>query len=221
MSKPRTTSPNTPLAADESAHEARDSRPPRSELERVLQQPRASEEVAPQPAGSALGFGLGSTLIADVLRVGNANDSGRLLATWRGAGGTEHSAWLPMVRGLAPRIGDRVLLTLPGNASEPLVVAIVDGASSRPVLPTDERGSLNLRAGESLAIRDAAGTDLVRIVSSEKGAVIQLAEPDLRLEVPGTLSLHAGAIELRASERKVEILANDDVEIKGERVHIN
>jgi hypothetical protein len=60
-----------------------------------------------------------------------------------------------------------------------------------------------------------------QILSSEKGAVLQLAQPDLRVEVPGTLSMHAGEIELRASERGVRIQANDDVELEGERVHIN
>lgn len=213
-----------PATGEQASHAAVPEAPaggPASELERMLRRPRSELQAAAAEAGETnRGFGLGSSLVADVLRVGNANGS-RALIAWRGVDGAEHSEWLPIVRGIGLRTGDRVLLSLPGNSPEPLVVAIIDGSTHRPPLPADERGHLTLRTGESLAIRDAEGRPLLQLTSSEDGAVVQLAQPDLRLEVPGTLSLKAAAIDVRASGGPVEIRANDDVVLAGERVNIN
>jgi hypothetical protein len=46
-----------------------------------------------------------------------------------GAGG---SAWLPTLHGIPVREGDRVLVTQPSNAPEPVVVGVIDGFAPLP-----------------------------------------------------------------------------------------
>jgi hypothetical protein len=159
-------------------------------------------------------------LLADVLRSDPAVVAGRVLVAWREVG-RDHQAWVSQARGAAARPGDRVLLAVPRNEPESFVLAIVSGASARPLAPTAASRSLVLRPGESLRVVGADGRDLFEAVGSESGPVLRLTDPDLGIQVAGRLRIEASAVEIAATGGSVRIGATDDVAVAGERVLLN
>jgi plasmid stability protein len=89
---------------------------------------------------------------------------------------------------------------------------------------------------EALLIRAQDGSCVLRIVMSEAGPVVQLSAATLEVVAASTLSLraerlevHAGSavidvendLALRAQRGGMSLEANDDVDIRGERVRLN
>lgn len=128
--------------------------------------------------------------------------------------------WVPTLQGLAARQGDRVLVARPTGAAEPVVVGVLDGYRPRASGPTQAR-VIELRADEALAIHAADGRPLLEVRQSDTGPVLRLASSDLTLDVPGALRVLADQIELRARDGGAKIEARNDVEIRGEVIHLN
>jgi len=128
--------------------------------------------------------------------------------------------WVPVLRGLTVRRGDRVLTCRPLGWNEPVVVGVLDGLEPRSRTTTDA-GRIELRADEVVSIEAADGRPLLEVHDSASGPVLRLASPDLTLDVPGALRLLADQLELRARDGGATIEARDDVEIRGEVIHLN
>ncbi len=128
--------------------------------------------------------------------------------------------WLPTLRGLAVRQGDRVLITQPRGITEPVVVGVLDGYRPRPTVATQAR-PLALRSDEVVSIQTNDGRPLFDLYASDAGPVLRLATDDLTLDVPGALRVLADRLELRARDGGATIAARDDVEIRGEVIHLN
>ena len=86
---------------------------------------------------------------------------------------------------------------------------------------TTDAGRIELRADEVVSIEAADGRPLLEVHDSASGPVLRLASPDLTLDVPGALRLLADQLELRARDGGATIEARDDVEIRGEVIHLN
>lgn len=145
---------------------------------------------------------------------------GRALVRWSTAEG-EREAWLPVLQSVVVRCGDRVLLTQPGNGPEPIVIGVVDGFAHRPAPPERAAAALTLQRDEVLRVEDAAGRPLLEVRASEAGPAVRLLRENLSLEVQGTLAFKAEAIRMEARQGNVEVVAADDVCVRGEVIHLN
>lgn len=128
---------------------------------------------------------------------------------------------MPCLRALALREGDRVMVALLSNFDEPVVVGVLDGFTPRPEPRVTASHVIELKADERLRVHASDGTALIEIEPTAQGPVVNLLSSDLALRVPGTLTLDAEAIELRARRGPVGITASDDVEINGELIRLN
>ncbi len=166
---------------------------------------------APRPADESV--------VADCLDTAHPTLAGRVLARWNDGAGA-HEAWLPVLRSVAPREGDRLLVARPANWSEPIVVGVVDGFARRPEL-VKPAATLSLRADEVVRIADDHGAALVEIAQGEGGPVVRLLQPDVNLELAGELRISAKSVELVARAGEARISASDDVVVRGENVQLN
>lgn len=130
-------------------------------------------------------------------------------------------AWLPVLRGIAARFGDTVLLADPANWCEPLVVGIIDGLSEEHRRPPIVGHRLELRDDEVVEVCDSWGRPLLHIRDGADGPVLSLARADVDLEIAGRLRIRADSLELAALRGAVAIDASDDVVIRGEIIHLN
>lgn len=130
-------------------------------------------------------------------------------------------AWLPVMRGIAARFGDTVLLADPANWCEPLVVGIIDGFSEERTRPAIVGHRLELRDDEVVEVCDSWGRPLLHIRDGADGPVLSLARADVDLEIAGRLRIRADSLELAALRGAVAIDASDDVVIRGEIIHLN
>jgi hypothetical protein len=130
-------------------------------------------------------------------------------------------AWLPVMRGIAARFGDTVLLADPANWCEPLVVGIIDGFSEEQTRPPIVGHRLELRDDEVVEVCDSWGRPLLHIRDGADGPVLSLARADVDLEIAGRLRIRADSLELAALRGAVAIDASDDVVIRGELIHLN
>ncbi len=151
---------------------------------------------------------LGRVKVACDLHPGPANGAGT--GQW----------WVPTLRGLSIREGDRLLLQHVVGSSEPVVIGVIDGFSPRAPLLRHHGPRLELKADESLMVHTEDGQGLVEITPSAKGHVVRLLQSDTHLEVCGKLSISAQELELRSSG-SVHVEAADDVRLVGELVKLN
>lgn len=91
-------------------------------------------------------------------------------------------------------------------------------------------GALDLEGGfsaatdasrETLTITAPGGEVLLRLRFSAEGARLELDQPDLTLSVAGRLRLEGETVAVRARRGDVELEANDDVRLRGERIRLN
>lgn len=146
---------------------------------------------------------------------------GRVLVRWDDGAGRAQSQWLPTLTSLAVRVGDRVLCTTPTNFDEPVVTGVLDGFTPRPEVPTRAGATLALKPDEHLAITDEAGTPLVEVRTGANGPVVKLLHAATTVELPGTLTLRADALELAARTGDVRIEARADVRVNGDHIRLN
>lgn len=165
---------------------------------------------------AAAGHGPSAMRVAEVLDDRHPALAGRLQI----AEPDEPPRWVPTLQGLAARRGDRVLVARPVGAAEPVVVGVLDGYRPRASGPTHAR-VMELKPDEAIAIHAADGRPLLEIHPSDAGPVLRLASADLTLDVPGTLRMLADQLELRARDGAAKIEARNDVEIRGEVIHLN
>lgn len=171
-----------------------------------------SEPVAPLPRSG--------TWVAACVDAHHPVLRGRVRARWEHEGRAV-DAWLPALASLAIRAGDRLLVTAPSNFDEPVVTGVIDGFTPRPERPSREKAALAMGAGEHITITDAAGNPLVELRAEEAGVRVRLLHGATAVDLPGTLSLRADAIELAARAGDVRVDARGDVRINGDRVRLN
>lgn len=160
-------------------------------------------------------------VVGDVVAAREVSRPGRARVRWCDPDGTWREEWLRTLTQLGLRAGDRVLLVRPFGWSESLVTGVVDGFAARPEVPPVPAMALALQPDESVRITTLDGAPLVELRQSESGPVVRLFQPDVAVEVAGSLRLAARSIELRASAGSVAVDATDAVVIKGESVRIN
>jgi hypothetical protein len=136
-------------------------------------------------------------------------------------GDEEREEWVPVLRGVAVRVGDQLLLNQPKNGGELIVVGVVDGFARRDAVPQQAAARLELKPDEVLRVEDALGRTLLELRADETGPVVRLLQQGLAIEVDGKLSFRADAIQLQARQGAVEIDATDEVCVKGEVIHLN
>jgi hypothetical protein len=146
---------------------------------------------------------------------------GRVQVRWTDATGVAHTLWVPALSRLAIRKADRVLMIVPDNWPEPLVVGVVDGFERRTEVPPVAAATVILKLDEALTVRDSNGREVLEITPSENGPNLKLLHPNVNLELPGNLSLKADKVELTARAGPVIIKASDDVVCQGEMIRLN
>jgi hypothetical protein len=159
-------------------------------------------------------------LVVECIDARHPTLTGRVQVRWR-VDGQETTCWLPTLRGLAVRTGDRVLVSHPRNWDEAIVVGVIDGFARRPRPSREHAATLDLLADEAVCIRSETGAPLLELTSSERGVEITLLQPDVSLEVDGKLAIGAKQITLTAREGEARIEATDDVVVEGENIHLN
>ena len=110
------------------------------------------------------------------------------------------------------RAGEQDVLQIRGTGGQ--VILTIEVTSRGPVLRF-EGASLTLEAAGDLSIC----ADTLRL-SGRSGLALE-SQGDVRLETPGDLHLVARVQNIRASLGNVNIGANDDVRLNGERVMVN
>jgi hypothetical protein len=136
-------------------------------------------------------------------------------------GDEEREQWVPVLRGVAVRVGDQLLLNQPRNGGELIVVGVVDAFARRDAVPQQAAARLELKPDEVLRVEDARGRTLLELRADETGPVVRLLQQGLAIEVDGKLSFRADAIQLQARQGAVEINASDEVCVKGKVIHLN
>jgi hypothetical protein len=145
--------------------------------------------------------------------------SGRVHVRWRAPDGCVER-WVPTLRGVAARAGDRVLMLQTGNELEPIVVGVVDGIEPRET-QRSPGPSLELALDQVFTLLAQNGQPLVEIFRNAEGPVVRLLSEDTHIELPGKLRIQAADIELSARRGAVRIQADDDVVVQGKMVRLN
>ena len=160
-------------------------------------------------------------LVAECVDDQHPSLNGRVQVRWVDEAGTERVVWVPALARLAIRKADRVLMIVPENWPEPMVVGVVDGFERRKEAPAVSAATVVLKTDEAVRVRDSNGQDVLEITTSEKGPNLKLLQENVNIEMPGNLSLKADKIELTASAGPVIIKASDDVVCQGEMIRLN
>jgi hypothetical protein len=146
---------------------------------------------------------------------------GRVLVRWQAQGGQPQERWLPTLQGLPVRSADRVLMLHPEGCDEPVVTGVVDGFAQRPVPDKTIAATIELRRDEAVRLVGADGKPLLELHEGESGPVLTVLHDDLELAAPGRLRLRAKQVQLKAEQGPVEVLATDDVILRGEVIKLN
>ena len=163
----------------------------------------------------------GPLLVGECVDASHPTLRGRVLVRVDDKAGKTMERWLPTLYRLPVREADRVLLAVPGNWDEAVVIGVIDGFARRPEVPAREGASLTLAADECLRVRSQDGVDLVEVRQEEEGPVVRLLEPGVDVEVPGAFRVRADTIRLEARKGAVEVEATDDVIVRGEIIRLN
>lgn len=162
-----------------------------------------------------------TSLVGECVSARHPTLAGRVRVRWAPAQGESRESWLATLRGSVVREGDRVLLQLADNWSEPIVIGVVDGFARRPEPDRVPGATLRLERDETVTLTTAEGRALVEIHQDEDGPVVRLADEDVHLELPGALRIDARQILLCAKRGGIEIAAEDDLHLRGEVIHLN
>jgi hypothetical protein len=160
-------------------------------------------------------------LIAECVEEQHPVLAGRIRVRWLDDYGEERSLWVPTLSHLTFRKGDRVLVVLPDNWTEPLATGVVDGFAVRPSRPAVPAATIALKKDEAVRVQDEKGQEILEITPSDSGPVVRLLHRDVNLELPGALRVKADSLDLTASAGPVNITASHDVVVKGELVRLN
>lgn len=178
-------------------------------------------ELAPAPQLAPALQGGGAPLVGECLDPRHPTLMGRALVRWADAAGGVVERWLPTLLGVTVRAADRVLLLSPASWAEPLIVGVVDGFATRPE-PTRAAGAaITLRPDETVRILTDDNACLLEVYRGDSGPVVRLLQPDVEVELAGSLRLSAKSIALQARQGEVKVQASGDVAVQGERIHLN
>ena len=144
----------------------------------------------------------------------------RALVSWQ-ENSIQHERWLPVLRNLAIREGDQVLVSRVANLPEFIVTGILDSLTDEPPAHRSEGPVLRLAPDESLRILAPDGTPLLDIEATESGPQLRLLVEQNAIDLPGQFCLTADAIQLRARQGEMNLEASGDVKIRGEVIHAN
>jgi hypothetical protein len=184
---------------------------------------------------AARGLGPSSSLTSGESRVARCVDDrhpvlqGRARIRWESRMEPEGEAdeddtegtWVPVLRGVSVRKGDRLLVLRPDGWEEPVVVGVIDGYRRRAEVPVEGGPTLEMKEDEALTVRSADGTPVVRIRVGSEGPEVQLLSASTRIRLPDDLELSARSLLFRAEEGGVRIEAHDDVVVRGEMIKLN
>ncbi|HEC30859.1 MAG: hypothetical protein DRG59_01340 [Deltaproteobacteria bacterium] len=162
-----------------------------------------------------------STLVGTCLDAKHPALQGRVLVEWKIKSGESYRKWIPTLMGVTVRKCDRVLLSAPGNWTEPVVIGVLDGFALRPPKEKIERASLELERDESITVYAANGEKILEVFYEGSGPVVKLMKEDVEVEMPGKLRLSAKSVNIEAKTGGVKIKASDDVKIEGEVIKLN
>ena len=140
---------------------------------------------------------------------------------WTEPSGAVTERWLPILRQVAVREGDRVLLLHPAGWPTLLVAGVINGFRRRPEPARQTIQSIELKADEAAVIVDHEGKPLVELARSAKGLLIRPMSPDVDFHVPGTLQIRANHITMEAERGDVRLRASDCVVAEGELIKLN
>jgi hypothetical protein len=160
-------------------------------------------------------------IVGECLRTDHPTLTGRALVRVREADGSVAELWLPTLQNLALRPADRVLVLVPANHAEAVVVGVLDGFALRPEPRRETSATIALQPDERLVVTAANGQELLEVHLSSKGPVVRLLQPDVDVDVPGELRVRAKAVRLEAKTGRVEVQAQDDVVLRGETIKLN
>ena len=161
------------------------------------------------------------TVIAECVDAAHPSLVARVLVRWSWPSGGTTSAWIPTLHGLPVREGDRVLVTQPSNAPEPIVLGVVDGFAARSEPARSAAARVELQRDEAVRVTSVDGVPLVELFQGEGGPVVRLLAPDVSLELPGALQLSAKSVDIVAREGELKLKARDDVLVEGETINLN
>ncbi len=165
---------------------------------------------------------LGGTLLGVCAGGEHPTLRGRAHIRWTEPDGVEHEAWLAQLHGCAAKRGDRVLLTVPDNHDEPVLLGVLDGLSPREEPPAADQGPLvELAPDEALRVAGPEGEPLLEVRATADGPLVRLLASDVGLRVPGTFRVSADDIAFEARSGEVRIDAAGDVKVTGEIVRLN
>jgi hypothetical protein len=160
-------------------------------------------------------------LVAECIDDRHPSLNGRVQVRWMDETGAEQILWVPAMSRLSIRKADRVLMIVPDNWPEPMVVGVVDGFARRAEAPPVAAATLVLKPDEAIRVQDAHGREVLEIMTSENGPTVKLLHQDVNIELPGNLSFKADRVELTARAGPVIIKASDDVVCQGEMIRLN
>lgn len=141
-------------------------------------------------------------------------------------GGESIRCWVVALQGVRPKTSDQVLLTLPQNRVEPILIGVVGfGAAEKPdekpAFEVRENNVVVLKGNQPIQVVTHDGRKLVEIGKSLNGPTIRICQRDAAINLPGSLSISAGELKLRSNTGDVLINADKEVVIEGDLIRLN
>jgi len=175
-----------------------------------------------RPDGTPAQAGGGATMVGLCIAGAHPTLPGRVRVCWHLADGTPEDAWLPQLQGIRAREGDRLLLAMPENHDEQIVVGVLDGtAGPLDQQPSEDGPVLRLAEDEALRIAGPDGEPILEVKPTPAGPEVRLFAPPAALTMPGSFRVSAEQIEFEARQGEVRIAASGDVKVTGEMVRLN
>jgi hypothetical protein len=166
------------------------------------------------PAAAAL-------LIGECTAAGHPTQSGQVRVRFSEAYGVVRELWMPALQGLAVSVYDQVLIGRPGNSDEPVLLGVVDGATSRPTAPKPSAWALELLPDETVTVVDTSGTPLVEITQGNAGPTLRVLAPQVSINLAGPRRPSAESIERSAIGGSAKALPPEHGMVGGEKVRLN
>jgi hypothetical protein len=137
--------------------------------------------------------------------------------------------WLEAVQGVSVKRLDRVLLVRVRHLPEPIILASLGRDDDQKTPEEPKHSDLEVRGNNTVVLHGETpiqivtheGRKLAEIGKNRHGPCIRVCQKDMKLDLPGKLSLEAGEIELKARKGDVRIEAEQEVIVEGELIRLN
>ncbi len=152
--------------------------------------------------------------------------SGFYEVEYLGEGAESLRTWLVALRGVQPRRQDSVLLSMPQNWPEPVIVGVLGfgdshEASRKPAFEVRENNVVILKGDDPIQVVAHDGRKLVEIGKSMNGPTIRICQKDAAFNLPGSLCISAGELKLQSHSGDIQINADREVVIEGDLIRLN